>query len=117
MKSLELRFRAFAFLGAFLLFQAELIVARQLLPLFGSSASVWTTCLMFYQGALLLGYLYAARAEKWLQRKSFRSVHLLLAVATLASVPFRAVFFDLSPLLAIVAALSVSVGAPLILLS
>ena len=47
------------FLGAFLLFSIELIVANALLPGFGGSYLVWSSCMMFFQGVLLLGYLYA----------------------------------------------------------
>ncbi len=47
------------FLGSCLLFFVEPMVAKQLLPLLGGSASVWTTCLVFFQTTLLLGYLLA----------------------------------------------------------
>lgn len=48
-----------ALFAAFLLFQIELIAARKMLPGFGGGASVWTTCMVFFQIALLLGYGYA----------------------------------------------------------
>ena len=44
------------FASAFLLFLLQPIVAKQILPWFGGSAAVWTTCLVFFQSALLLGY-------------------------------------------------------------
>jgi len=47
------------FASAFLLFLVQPIVAKQILPWFGGSASVWATCLVFFQTALLLGYAYA----------------------------------------------------------
>jgi spermidine synthase len=47
------------FLAALLLFLVEPMAARELLPVFGGSAAVWITCLVFFQGALLCGYLYA----------------------------------------------------------
>jgi hypothetical protein len=37
------------FLSAFLLFQVQLIVAKNLLPWFGGAATVWTTCQLFFQ--------------------------------------------------------------------
>lgn len=46
-------------LSAFLLFLVQPIVARQILPWFGGSAAVWTTCMMFFQVALLAGYAYS----------------------------------------------------------
>ncbi|HLY97953.1 MAG TPA: fused MFS/spermidine synthase [Candidatus Angelobacter sp.] len=47
------------FLGSCLLFFVEPMAAKQLLPLLGGSAAVWTTCLVFFQATLLLGYLLA----------------------------------------------------------
>ncbi|MDP3715733.1 MAG: hypothetical protein Q8R21_04920, partial [Burkholderiales bacterium] len=47
------------FASAFLLFLVQPIMAKQILPWFGGSAAVWTTCLMFFQLVLLAGYAYA----------------------------------------------------------
>ena len=47
------------FLGAFLLFAVEPLIAKMILPWFGGSAEVWIVCLLFFQTALLAGYLYA----------------------------------------------------------
>ena len=45
------------FASAFLLFLLQLITAKQILPWFGGSAAVWTTCLVFFQSVLLFGYI------------------------------------------------------------
>lgn len=45
--------------AAFLLFLVEPMFARMLLPLLGGSPEVWNTAVVFYQIALLVGYLYA----------------------------------------------------------
>jgi len=50
---------AFVFVGAVLLFGLEPLVGRLLLPHFGGAFHVWTTALMFFQGALFVAYLYA----------------------------------------------------------
>lgn len=50
---------ASTFLSAFLLFQVQPTAAKVLLPTFGGSAGVWSVCLVFFQSALFLGYLYA----------------------------------------------------------
>ncbi len=50
---------AFVFLSAVLLFTLEPLTGRLLLPRFGGAFHVWTTALMFFQGALFVGYLYA----------------------------------------------------------
>ncbi|MEZ5433797.1 MAG: hypothetical protein R3F31_22055 [Verrucomicrobiales bacterium] len=47
------------FLSAFLLFQVQPIVARVILPWYGGSPAVWTTCSLFFQAGLLVGYGYA----------------------------------------------------------
>src|SRR5262245_59901286 len=47
------------FLGAFLLFAIQPLLGKFLLPWFGGTPAVWTTCLLFFQGALLGGYAYA----------------------------------------------------------
>ena len=47
------------FLGSTLLFLLEPVAAKRLVPLLGGSAAVWTTCLVFFQTALLLGYYVA----------------------------------------------------------
>ena len=48
---------AFVLLGALLTFMLEPLVGRLLLPTCGGGSHVWTTSLMFFQGALCLGYL------------------------------------------------------------
>ena len=47
------------FLGAFLLFLVQPIIAKQILPWFGGTAAGWATCMVFFQVALLVGYAYA----------------------------------------------------------
>jgi hypothetical protein len=50
------------FLGAFLVFLVQPMIARQVLPLLGGSPAVWVTCMVFFQAALLCGYSYAHAA-------------------------------------------------------
>src|ERR1700710_2198132 len=52
-------------LSAFLLFQVQPLIAKLILPWFGGSAAVWTSCMLFFQMALLGGYAYA----HWLNGK------------------------------------------------
>jgi hypothetical protein len=47
------------FLSAFLLFQVELLLGKQILPIFGGAPAVWTTCLLVFQLLLLGGYTFA----------------------------------------------------------
>ncbi|HUE01078.1 MAG TPA: hypothetical protein VMR62_16010, partial [Bryobacteraceae bacterium] len=52
-------------LSAFLLFAVQPVIAKMILPWFGGTSAVWTTCMLFFQAVLLLGYLYA----HWLHEK------------------------------------------------
>ncbi len=72
------------FLSAFLLFLIQPIFAKLILPWFGGSSAVWITCLVFFQTALLGGYLYAhLLTRRWSARKQPWVHCTLLAVALL----------------------------------
>ncbi len=47
------------FVSAVLLFQVQPIISKMILPWFGGSPAVWTTCMLFFQVTLLAGYAYA----------------------------------------------------------
>ncbi|HIL24942.1 MAG TPA: hypothetical protein EYG19_06035, partial [Verrucomicrobia bacterium] len=47
------------FWGAFLLFLVQPLIGKYILPWFGGTPGVWTTCLLFFQCHLLGGYAYA----------------------------------------------------------
>ncbi len=55
----EREFYLVTFFGALLLFSLQPMIAGAILPWFGGSAGVWNTCQVFFQFALLVGYLYA----------------------------------------------------------
>ena len=70
---------AFAlFLSATLLFWVQPMFGKMLLPLLGGSPAVWNTCLVFFQAALLLGYLYAHGTGKLFGIRTQMTVHLIL---------------------------------------
>ncbi|WP_240360664.1 spermidine synthase [Pyxidicoccus caerfyrddinensis] len=112
-----MRFQGFVFLGSFLLFQVELIVARLLLPAYGSSAAVWTTCMMFYQGVLLLGYLYAGRLSSLVLSGRYRWAHLAFVLFPVVTFPFHLRSVALPPIVAIIVTLVLSLGWPFLALS
>ncbi len=66
------------FASSSLLFLIQPILAKQMLPWFGGGASVWSTCLVFYQTVLLFGYLYAHGSVRWLSYRLQASLHLVL---------------------------------------
>src|SRR3984885_6321216 len=79
-----LLFGAPLFLRAFLLFLIQPIFAKLILPWFGGSSAVWTTCLVFFQTALLAGYFYAHLLTRRLSTRKQPWVHsTLLAVGLL----------------------------------
>jgi len=118
MTRLRVLFGSAVFLGSFLLFLVEPIAAKQLLPALGGSAAVWITCLVFFQTALLLAYLYA----HWLAQRSFWNLHfvlLLFATASAAAWALRTAGLagaSQHPVTAIFAALGLSIGLPFLAL-
>src|SRR5258708_17856138 len=75
---------AFAiFLSAFLLFQVEPLVAKEILPWFGGVAAVWTVCMLFFQIMLLFGYLSAHVLTRSLGRRAQGWLHTALLVSIL----------------------------------
>src|SRR2546421_7715665 len=75
------------FTSAFLLFLVQPIIAKLILPWFGGSAAVWTTCLVFFQTALLLGYAYADWSVRRLAPRRQVQLHAVLLVLSLAMLP------------------------------
>ena len=56
------------FVGATLLFVVQPMVGKMILPLLGGTPAVWSTCMVFFQAALLAGYAYAHASTAWLNR-------------------------------------------------
>jgi SAM-dependent methyltransferase len=110
------------FFSAFLLFEVEPIIAKIVLPWFGGSAAVWTTCLLFFQTMLLLGYLYAHVAVRRLAARTQILLHIgLLAVSILAlpviPSPGWKPLGNEDPAWRILGLLAVTLGLPYMLLS
>ncbi|MFN2646107.1 MAG: spermidine synthase [Burkholderiales bacterium] len=114
-------YAAAIFLSSFLLFLVQPIIAKQILPWFGGSAGVWTTCLVFFQSVLLAGYAYA----DWTTRLGARRqayLHVALLAASLASLPIIAASGwkpqgDEQPIVRILLLLGATIGLPYFLLS
>src|SRR5262245_6466271 len=110
------------FLSAFLLFEVQPIIAKMILPWFGGTSAVWSTCMLFFQLVLLMGYLYA----HWLNRTftprrqaMVHSVALALSLISLPIIPSTAwKTADVGhPSARILALLAMTVGLPYFLLS
>jgi len=110
------------FASAFLLFEVEPLIAKAILPWFGGSAEVWTTCLLFFQAALLAGYLYAHVLSRRFRRSWQVSIHSILLLASLLFLPILpsahwAPVGDSDPIFRILLLLAVTIGLPFTLLS
>jgi hypothetical protein len=110
------------FLGAFLLFLVEPLFAKRILPWFGGSAAVWATCLVFFQSALLLGYLYADATIRRLVPKRQSVLHLGLLLVSMMWLPIAPEIFwrshvQIDPAWRILGLLTFSIGLPFVLLS
>jgi spermidine synthase len=114
-------YAATIFLSAFLLFLVQPIIAKQILPWFGGASSVWTTCLVFFQSALLAGYAYADASTRLGARRQ-TLLHATLLAVSLASLPILAgegwkPQGDEAPIGRILLLLAATIGLPYFLLS
>lgn len=84
---MKVLYGATLFGGAALLFLVQPMIGKMTLPALGGSPTVWITCMLFFQAALLCGYLYAhliaTRLVGWLQV----IVHLALLLVSAACLP------------------------------
>jgi hypothetical protein len=115
-------FGAGLLLGAGLIFWAELLTARLLLPPLGGSASVWNTSLVFFQLALLAGYLYAHATARWVTHRYGVLLHPALLLLAALSLPISASGLAApgggeSPILWQLAALAIMIGPPFVVLA
>ena len=115
-------FGATILLSAFLLFQVQPLIARFILPWFGGSPSVWTTCMLFFQVVLLGGYAYAHAATSRLARRTSVALHVVLLAASIGALPIIPSdrwkpLAGGSPPLEIIVLLAATVGGPYLVLS
>ncbi len=74
----RLPFALAIFVSAFLLFQVQLLLGKEALPLFGGAAAVWTVCVLIFQLLFLAGYAYAHGLAAWLSLRRQVIVHSAL---------------------------------------
>jgi MFS family permease len=108
--------------SAFLLFLLQPLIASYILPWFGGSSAVWTTCMLFFQLALVAGYGYAHLSVSLLSTRAQAGLHvalLVLAVAMMPIIPtdsWKPTSVD-DPSWRILALLAANVGLPFVLLA
>lgn len=109
-------------LSAFLLFEVQPVISKMILPWFGGSPAVWTTCMLFFQVTLFGGYLYAHLLTGRCSPRVQGTIHLVLIFAALAMLPITPAASwkptaEGNPVPQILLLLFASVGLPYFLLS
>jgi len=109
-------------LSAFLLFQVQPVISKMILPWFGGSPGVWTTCMLFFQLLLLAGYAYAHGMTQSTQAGRQAVVHVVLLLAALLLLPIIPATSwkptgAQNPSMHILLVLAATVGLPYFLLS
>jgi hypothetical protein len=110
------------FSSAALVFLVEPMIAQMLLPRLGGSPAVWNTSLAFFQIALLAGYGYAHLLQRVRDVRRQMAVHLGLLVLAALTLPLRVATAggpssSAHPILWLLGALALSIGAPFAVLS
>jgi len=110
------------FTGAFLLFLVQPLIGKFILPWFGGTPAVWTTCMLFFQVLLLGGYAYAHFSISRLKPRKQVVLHLAVLAAALLLLPITPSDFwkppdSTSPVWRILVLLGASLGLPYLVLS
>ena len=110
------------FLNAALLFSVQPMFTKMVLPLLGGTPSVWNSAMLFFQCALLAGYLYAHLTTRALSPPRQAALHLALLAAALLTLPVavRAGWAPSgrgAPIPWLIGLLTVSLGLPFFALS
>ena len=112
-------FAAAMFVNALLLFLVQPMFAKLLLPRFGGSPAVWTTCMLFFQSALLAGYAYSHSLVKLRKPWQQAAVHLIVMALPIVTLPIAVATMstDGEPISSVLRLSAISVGAPFFVLA
>ena len=80
-------YTAALFVSALLLFSVQPMFTKMVLPILGGSPGVWSVAMVFFQGVLLLGYLYAHLITRFLPLRVAAGIHALVLIAAFAAMP------------------------------
>ncbi|MCL1594221.1 MAG: fused MFS/spermidine synthase [Actinomycetia bacterium] len=120
-RGLTVTFIAATALGSALLFLVEPLIVRMMLPLLGGSPAIWNTAMVFFQGALLTGYLMAHLARRKLPWSSRPWVQIAFVALGLLVLPVTIPNDWVAPIgdqaIWILAALTVALGIPFVALA
>src|SRR5258708_14847540 len=87
-----LAFAAAIFLSAFLLFQVQLLLGKEVLRFFGGAAAVWTVCVLVFHLLFLAAYGYSHWLATWLALRRQVIVHGALLCASAVFLAFLGYF-------------------------
>jgi hypothetical protein len=110
------------FVNAALLFSVQPMFSKMVLPMLGGTPAVWNTCMLFFQAALLGGYLYAHVTSRWLDVRNQSILQIALFALTFLTLPvavasgWRPTGSEM-PVWWLAGLLVVSLGAPFFMLS
>jgi hypothetical protein len=128
-----LLFAVTLFASASLLFMVQPMVGKMVLPLLGGSPAVWNACMVFFQALLLLGYLYAHKLSSIESPRKQWTIHTLVLILPLTAFALAVAFStrgapiavaeslaptdERSPILSVLAILTVAIGVPFFVVS
>ena len=75
------------FLSACALFIIQPMVAKILLPVYGGTPAVWTVCVLFFQGLLLVSYGYAWVLSRFRDARFWRMTHGAVCLLSIVYLP------------------------------
>ncbi len=109
------------FLSALLLFSVQPMVTKMVLPQLGGSPGVWSVAMVFFQGLLLLGYLWAHLLARKLPLGVAAGVHLVICALVFLALPIAAAQIGAPPAEGqafwLIGLFALSVGLPFFALS
>lgn len=110
------------FINAALLFSVEPLISKLVLPLLGGTPSVWNTCLVFFQAALLVGYAYAHALTRVRNTRRRAVLHIVVLALSCISLPLAIRATGDPPpggagILWLLALLTATLGVPFVMLA
>ena len=108
--------------GALLLFSVQPLVGRLIQPSLGGSPAAWTTVMLFFQGLVVAGYIYAHLSTRYLAPRAQALVHLAVAGLGLLFLPLSweatsAISDSATPALQLIATLTRFMGWPMLIVA
>ncbi len=106
------------FLSAVLLFSIQPMAAKALLPVYGGTPAVWTVCMLFFQGVLLVAYGYVALLVFFKKPRTWRLIHSALLFLSFCTIPllFHPLVMKGAPEWSILFNLLTQIGVPLLII-